>query len=99
VTSEAPAAGERSALERMLEARSVAVVGASVKEGSVGHQSLVELVQGGFEGRIFPVNPKYDQVLGMPAFASVAEIGEPVDLVILGVSNARLEEQKRAAAK
>ena len=42
--------GERTALERMLEARSVAVVGASAREGSVGNQSVVELVEGGFEG-------------------------------------------------
>ena len=54
----------RTALERMLEARSVAVVGASVREGSVGNQSVVELVEGGFEGAIYPVNPKYDEVLG-----------------------------------
>ncbi|MGH2637407.1 MAG: CoA-binding protein, partial [Actinomycetota bacterium] len=88
----------RPALERMLEARSVAVVGASVREGSVGHQSLVELVEGGFEGRVHPVNPKYDEVLGLPCLASIADIGEPVDLAILAVSNARLEEQLRLAA-
>ena len=90
--------GERTALERMLEARSVAVVGASVREGSVGNQSVVELVEGGFEGAIYPVNPKYDQVLGHRAFESVAAIGDPVDLVILAVSNALLEEQLRLAA-
>jgi acyl-CoA synthetase (NDP forming) len=89
----------RTALERMLEARSVAVVGASVREGSVGHQSVVELVEGGFEGGIYPVNPKYGEVLGHRAFASVAAIGEPVDLVILAVSNALLEEQLRLAAE
>ena len=88
----------RSAIERMLEARSVAVVGASVREGSVGNQSIVELVEGGFDGRIYPVNPKYDEVLGHRAFGSVTEIGEPVDLVILAVSNALLEEQLTAAA-
>jgi acetate---CoA ligase (ADP-forming) len=89
---------ERSAIERMLEPRSVAIVGASVKEGSVGNQSVVELVEGGFDGRVFPVNPKYDEVLGHRAFGSLAEIGEPVDLVILAVSNALLEEQLAAAA-
>jgi acyl-CoA synthetase (NDP forming) len=82
----------------MLEARSVAIVGASVREGSVGNQSVVELVQGGFDGRIFPVNPKYDEVLGLRAYPSLAEIGEPVDLAILAVSNALLEDQLSAAA-
>jgi len=100
VTPASPQASSdgRSAIERMLEARSVAVVGASVREGSVGNQSIVELVEGGFDGRIYPVNPKYDEVLGHRAFGSVTEIGEPVDLVILAVSNALLEEQLTAAA-
>jgi acyl-CoA synthetase (NDP forming) len=82
----------------MLEARSVAVVGASVREGSVGNQSVVELVEGGFDGRIVPVNPKYDEILGLPCVGSLAEIAEPVDLVILALSNALLEEQLRLAA-
>ncbi len=77
----------------------MAVVGASVREGSVGNQSVVELIEGGFDGRIVPVNPKYDEILGLPCVASVAEIAEPVDLVILAVSNALLEEQLRLAAE
>jgi acetate---CoA ligase (ADP-forming) len=83
----------------MLEARSVAVVGASVREGSVGNQSVVELIEGGFDGRIVPVNPKYNEILELPCVASMAEIDEPVDLVILAVSNALLEEQLRLAAE
>jgi acyl-CoA synthetase (NDP forming) len=83
----------------MLEARSVAVVGASAREGSVGNQSVVELLEGRFDGRILPVNPKYDEILGLPCVASVAEIAEPVDLVILAVSNALLEDQLRLAAE
>jgi len=83
----------------MLEARSVAVVGASAREGSVGNQSVVELLEGGFDGRIVPVNPKYDEILGLPCVASVSEIAEPVDLVILAVSNSLLEEQLRLAAE
>jgi acyl-CoA synthetase (NDP forming) len=77
----------------------VAVVGASVKEGSVGHQSLVELRKGGFTGRVIPVNPKYDEIMGMPAVGSLAEVTEPVDLVILAVANTRLEEQLSLAAE
>jgi len=88
----------RTALECLLEARSVAVVGASVREGSVGHQTLVELVEGGFDGRIFPVNPKYDEVLGIRCVGTIADVGEPVDLAILAVGNALLEEQLRLAA-
>jgi acetate---CoA ligase (ADP-forming) len=84
-------APERTALERMLEARSVAVVGASVKEGSLGRQMMSELVRGGFDGRIYPVNPGYDEVLGHRCFPSIADVPEPADLAILGVANRRIE--------
>ncbi len=77
----------------------MAVVGASVREGSVGHQTLVELVEGGFEGNVHPVNPKYDEVLGLRCHPSLAAIGEPVDLAVLAVGNALLEEQLKLAAE
>jgi acyl-CoA synthetase (NDP forming) len=87
----------RTALERMLEARSVAVVGASVKEGSLGHQMMVELHRGRFDGAIYPVNPGYDEVLGHACFPSFADVPEPVDLAILGVANQRIEQALRDA--
>jgi acetate---CoA ligase (ADP-forming) len=87
----------RTALERMLEARSVAVVGASVKEGSLGRQMMVELLRGGFEGPVFPVNPGYDEVLNHRCYPSIAEVPEPVDLAILGVANQRVEQAMRDA--
>jgi acyl-CoA synthetase (NDP forming) len=81
----------RPSLEPMLEARSVAVVGASVKAGSLGAQMMAELRRGGFAGAVYPVNPGYAEVDGHPCFASIAEVPEPVDLAILGVANARIE--------
>lgn len=92
-SNEVGAEDGRTALECMLEARSVAIVGASAREGSVGHEILVELTRGGFDGEVFPVNPKYEEILGFRCFPTVSEVPGPVDLVILGVSNAQLEEQ------
>lgn len=89
--------GARITLERMLEARSVAVVGASVKEGSLGRQMMVELRRGGFDGAVYPVNPGYDEVLGERCFPSIAGVPEPVDLAILGVANQRIEQALRDA--
>jgi acetate---CoA ligase (ADP-forming) len=89
---------ERSPLERMLAARSVAVVGASVKDGSLGRQMMLELHRGGYEGAVYPVNPGYDEVLGHPCFPSIGEVPEPVDLAILGVANQRIERAMRDAA-
>jgi acyl-CoA synthetase (NDP forming) len=83
---------DRTPLQRMLEARSVAVVGASVKEGSLGRQMVIELNRGGYGGAIYPVNPGYQEVLGHRCFPSVADLPEAPDLVILGVANARIEQ-------
>jgi acetate---CoA ligase (ADP-forming) len=83
----------------MLEARSVAVVGASVKEGSLGRQMMLELERGGFDGAIYPVNPGYDEVRGHRCFPSLGEIAQPVDLAILGVANTRIEQAMRDAGE
>ena len=83
----------------MLEARSVALVGASVKAGSLGRQMLIELRRGGFDGGIFPVNPGYEEIDGLTCYPSVADVPGPVDLAILGVGNARLEDALRGAAE
>ena len=57
----------RTPIQRMLEARSVAIVGASIKPGSLGESMLAELRRGGFDGAIYPVNPGYDEVAGLRA--------------------------------
>jgi len=78
-------------LDPMLLARSVAVVGASERSGSVGDQVFRQLMTGGFEGRVYPVNPKYQTLHGVPCLPDLTSIGEPVDLVVLAVPNAQLE--------
>jgi acetate---CoA ligase (ADP-forming) len=85
-------------LDRMLEARSVAVVGASATPGSAGDQMMKQLIAGGFEGQIAPVNPKYESVRGHQCFPTLADVPFGVDLALLGVPNAVLEDQMRAAA-
>jgi len=83
----------------MLEARSVAVIGASAREGSVGHQTMVELVEGGFDGAVYPVNPKYEELFGHLCYASISDVPEPADLAIVSLANAMLEETLRACAE
>ena len=82
----------------MLEPRSVAVVGASVKTGSLGASMMSELRRGGFEGAVYPVNPGYEEVDGYRCYPSIAEVPEPVDVAILGVANKRVEQALRDAA-
>jgi acyl-CoA synthetase (NDP forming) len=86
-------------LRPMLEARSVAAVGASTRPGSVGEQVMRQLLAGGFDGPVRPVNPRYDEVAGLRCVPSLADIAEPVDLAILAVGNAHLEAQLAQAAE
>ena len=86
------------AVRRMLEPRSIAVVGASVKSGSLGESMMAELQRGGFEGAIYPVNPGYAEVAGLRCYPTITEVPEPVDLAILGVANQRVEQALADAA-
>ena len=86
-------------LDPMLLARSVAVVGASERQGSVGDQMLRQLVSGGFVGPIYPVNPRYETLDGLRCYPDLESVGEPVDLVVLAVANAQLEAGLIDAAK
>ncbi len=71
-------------LEKFFNPRSVAIIGATVKEGKVG-RVIVENFKKRFPGKIFPVNPKYEEVLGLKCYKSVKDIPEPVDLVVIVV--------------
>jgi acetyltransferase len=66
-------------------ANSVAVVGASRDPDKVGHEILASLVRGRFEGGIFPVNPKADEIEGIRCYPDLAAIGRTPDLVVVAV--------------
>ncbi len=73
------------ALEKFFSPSSVAVVGASREPGKVGYEILGALITGGYEGKVFPVNPKAEEVLGLRCFESLDAIGEAPELVIVVV--------------
>jgi acetate---CoA ligase (ADP-forming) len=83
----------------MLEARSVAVVGASSRFDSPGYHMMKQLIIGGFSGEVAAVNPKYEEVEGIACFPSLGEVPFIPDLVLLGVGNRRLEGQMEEAAR
>ena len=84
-------ATDRSSLLAMLEARSVAIVGASEREGSFGERMLAEAEKSPAKPVIYPVNPRYAEIGGRPCHSSLADLPEPVDLALLGVPDAALE--------
>ena len=78
-------------LDPLLRPRSIAVVGASEREGTVGRNTVENLLKGGYEGRLFAVNPGRESVLGVPCFPALARLPEPAEHVIFAVADERLE--------
>lgn len=70
-------------LDSIFKPRSVAVIGASERAGSVGRSVLWNLLSSPFGGTVFPVNPKRRNVLGIQAYPSVKAIPEPVELAVI----------------
>ncbi|MBK9244555.1 MAG: GNAT family N-acetyltransferase [Burkholderiales bacterium] len=70
-------------LDYLLSPRSVAVIGASERTGSVGSTVMRNLLADGFEGPVWPVNPKYTQVAGRQAYASVKALPQAPDLAVI----------------
>ncbi len=74
---------ETRALDFLFTPRSVAVIGATEKPGSVGRSILWNLISSPFGGTVYPVNPKRSSVLGIKAYPSVAELPERVELAVV----------------
>lgn len=88
-----------AALQAMLEPRSVALVGASPRAGTFGARMTEEIAKSTSRPRIYPVNPKYPELDGRRCYASLAQLPEAVDLALLAVPDAALEQQLRLAAE
>ena len=74
-------------LGKFFEPESVAIVGASNNPLRINHNLVANLVNLGFQGRIYPVHPKEKEILGLKTYPSVKHINETVDLAVIGVSH------------
>src|SRR5687767_4702324 len=70
-------------LEEIFAPQSVAVVGASPEPSRLGHRVLKNVVDNGYPGRIYPIHPTAEAVLGHKAYPSVLAIPDPVELAVL----------------
>jgi acetate---CoA ligase (ADP-forming) len=87
----ADVSSESHPLAPLLTPRSIALVGASPKAGSVGRGMIDAIGRGAYRGTIWLVNPNYPEIEGLPCFPSIAALPGAPDHVVLGVANARLE--------
>lgn len=70
-------------LQTFFNPKSVAIIGASRQKGKVGYEILVNLIAGGYPGKIYPINPKADEIEGIKVYPDLASIGETPELVVI----------------
>ena len=72
-------------LERLFDPRSIAVIGASNKKGSVGYILLRNLIGAEYDGIVYPVNVSAQSVQGIQAYASISQVPRKIDLAVIAV--------------
>lgn len=87
--------GTQHRLEALLNARSVAVIGASADAGKISGRPIAYMLRRGYQGAIYPVNPARKEVQGLRCYPSIAAIGQAVDLAIVGTAAAHVEDAIR----
>ena len=70
-------------LEAIFKPKSVAVIGASTAPGKLGHDILANLINGGFAGPIYPINPKAEEILGLPVYKAIADTPAAPELAVV----------------
>ena len=70
-------------LNKIFKPQSIAVVGASEREGSVGYVIFNNLIGSGYNGVVYPINPKRESIQGVHAYPSVADLPKKVDLAVI----------------
>src|SRR4051812_46667808 len=72
-------------LDRLFAPRSIAVIGASTREEAIGFRVIRNLRQTGFAGEIFPVNPRYAEIAGLPCLPSVEALPDHVEAAFIAI--------------
>jgi len=73
------------AMNRIMKPDSVAVIGASPEDGKIGNSVMKNLVDGGYRGAIYPINPRAGEVLGLRAYRSVTEVPGDIDIAVFAI--------------
>jgi len=85
-------------LQSLFEPKQIAVIGASPNEGSVGWAIFRNLLMNGYLGMLFPVNPKYDSIMGVRCYPTLSAIDMDVDLAVIAIPAVGIPELLRECA-
>jgi acetyltransferase len=75
----------QEALNAILKPSSIAIIGASRRTGAVGNLIVKNILESGFKGSIYPVNPNADEIYGLKCYPSIMDINDSVDLAVIAV--------------
>jgi acetyl coenzyme A synthetase (ADP forming)-like protein len=73
------------AMQRIMNPRSVAVIGASAEDGKIGNSVMKNLINGGYQGAIYPIHPKAAEILGRKAYPSVLNVQQDIDVAVFAI--------------
>jgi acyl-CoA synthetase (NDP forming) len=73
------------AMNRIMRPEAIAVIGASAEDGKIGNSVMKNLINGGFEGKIYPIHPKLAEVMGRKAYRSVKDVPGDVDVAVFAI--------------
>ncbi|MFC4799511.1 acetate--CoA ligase family protein [Neobacillus sp. GCM10023253] len=79
-----------NAIDRFLNPQSIAIVGVSKDFTSISGKPIKNLIHHNYKGKIYPVNPKYDEIQGIPCYPSLLDIPGEVDVALIAVSSKRM---------
>ena len=74
-----------AAMQRIMNPRSVAVIGASAEDGKIGNSVMKNLINGGYQGTILPIHPKAGEILGRKAYPSVLKVDDEIDVAVFAI--------------
>lgn len=74
-----------TSMKRIMQPKAVAVVGASNENGKIGNSVMKNLINGGYKGKIYPINPKDPEVMGLKAYKSVKDVPDEIDTAVFAV--------------
>jgi acyl-CoA synthetase (NDP forming) len=72
-------------MKRIMQPQAIAVIGASNEAGKIGNSVMKNIVNGGYKGKLYPVHPKADEILGIKAYKSVKDIPGEVDVAVFAI--------------
>src|SRR6186713_485422 len=72
-------------MNRIMKPKAVAVIGASAEAGKIGNSVMKNLINGGYQGRIYPINPSADEIMGLKAYKSVKDVPGDIDVAVFAI--------------